>query len=105
MDAIPVEILAKEVACTLEAAALPGRVEEWRSVLALATSRARVGDAVTLAFTATPGLAATIADLAERERECCTFFAFSIRIAGDQVALEVRAPLEAAALLDAFLEV
>lgn len=103
MEAVPVEILAKDVACTLEDAEVPGRISEWKALLALTTERARGQETVTLRFAAAPGLAARIADLAQRELECCAFFEFTVRIVGDVVELEVRAPSDAAPLLDAFL--
>jgi hypothetical protein len=50
-----------------------------------------------------PGLAASIADLAQREHSCCAFFDFAIRIGVAEIVLEIGAPAEAASLLDAFL--
>ena len=104
MEAIPVEILAKQVACSLDASAVPERAEEWTALLARATTRERDGDAVTFRFPTSDGMASAIADLAQREVDCCAFFAFAIRIAGGEVTLEVRAPAEAAPLLDALFE-
>jgi hypothetical protein len=44
-------------------------------------------------------LAGPAAELAAAEQRCCTFFAFTLRLAGGSLELEVRAPAEAQPLL------
>jgi hypothetical protein len=42
--------------------------------------------------------------LARREKDCCAFFDFRLEIEPDVVWLEVGAPTEAAAILDALID-
>ena len=42
-------------------------------------------------------------DLARREKDCCAFFEFRLELLPDQVWLEIGAPAEAAAILDALI--
>jgi DNA-binding transcriptional MerR regulator len=95
--AIPVELTAAPpIACTLEAAQLPGRLEAWEAVLAQVSSRERTADGrLRLAF-ATGLDAAELAGLAAAEQACCSFFSFAVTLDSRGVALEVGAP-EAAA--------
>lgn len=101
MDAIPVEILAKDVACTLRGSEVPERAAAWKALLARATTRVHANGVVTFRFPAMPGMAAAVAELAEAEIGCCSFFGFTIRIEGGEVTLEARAPDDAAPLLEA----
>jgi hypothetical protein len=92
------------IACSLEATDLPQRVAEWRALLAHVIERTPIENGVRVRFG--PGIgAAAVADLADRERGCCAFFEFSIHLARGGVTLDVRAPAEAKALVDALFEV
>jgi hypothetical protein len=53
-------------------------------------------------FQADAAFEAQLRDLARRERECCKFFSFSLTREGSTVVWEVRAPHEAATVLEAF---
>jgi MerR family copper efflux transcriptional regulator len=83
------------IACTLDAGAMPQRLDEWRAVLDRATARrstgvgglrVEFGDEVDL-----PQLSRLMAE----EQQCCAFFSFSLTVDHRGVALEVRAPEEA----------
>ncbi|MFG2076323.1 hypothetical protein [Nonomuraea maritima] len=52
-----------------------------------------------LAFS--PDNAARAADLAARENGCCSFFTFTLTVAGGSLALEVTVPAEHVQVLDA----
>jgi hypothetical protein len=89
------------IVCTLGADQMDDRLTEWRSVLARIVDRQPIDGGVRLRFPPGPGLAATVADLAEREHGCCSFFDFTVRIEAAGLALDVRAPEAAADLVDA----
>lgn len=81
-----------DLVCTLDPAALPGRISDWRSVVARAVGQDPVDGGVRLRFPVEGGLAATLADLAQAEVGCCAFFDFAVGIGADALTLEVRAP-------------
>jgi MerR family copper efflux transcriptional regulator len=94
--AVPVALGVKPgdvpIACTLDGASMPDRVDEWRAVLAHSTSRTAADDgALRLAMgpdTPTDELMRLVA----AEQTCCAFFSFAITVDGRGLALEVRAP-------------
>jgi hypothetical protein len=43
-------------------------------------------------------------DLARREKDCCAFFEFRLELSPDAVWLEIGAPVEASAILDALID-
>lgn len=90
-----------EIACTLGGEEMPGRLEDWRAVVAAAQSREPIDGGVRLEFCAgagadVPVAVADLARLAQAEQGCCSFFSFALTIDGRGVGLEVRAPAEAA---------
>src|SRR5262245_2539751 len=101
---------ADEVAimCTLPAAAMPARLDEWNELMAGkqdllqgVTARHALDDGgVRLEFG--PGShVAEIARLAAAEQSCCRFFSFSLVIDTTGIALEVHAPPAGVPLLAA----
>jgi hypothetical protein len=91
-----------EIACSLTAADLPARVDEWRALLSSVVERVDVDGGVRLRLG--PGAsAAAVAGLLARELECCPFFAFGLFMSSGGLVLEVRAPEGAAALVTALL--
>lgn len=89
---------AVEIACTLTPDDMPGRVQDWQALTALATGRTEVAGGVRLQF-GTDAPLADIARLAGEEQSCCSFFSFAVTVDGRGVGLEVRAPEAAAELL------
>jgi len=88
------------VACTLDAAQLPGRVREWQDLVAHVAGQVAVDGGVRLELDpATP--LDQLAKLMEAEQGCCAFFAFALTVDSRGVALEVRAPAEGMALVEA----
>ncbi len=88
--------------CSLDAAQLPDRIQEWRRLLAHAEGRVDIDGGVRLQLdTATPMDRLVV--LARAEQACCGFFAFAITVDDRGLALEVRAPAEALSLIDSLL--
>jgi MerR family copper efflux transcriptional regulator len=85
--------------CTLEAAKLPGRLEEWRQLTGHVTARTPIDGGIRLHLDAGTPLG-DLAGLMTAEQSCCSFFAFALTVDGTGVALEVRAPAEALALFE-----
>jgi hypothetical protein len=82
---------------------MPGRLAAWQGVAAEAAGREPIDGGVRLRFEPVAGLAARLADLAEKEQGCCAFFDFAVRVSPAGVALEVRAPEGAADLVTALV--
>ena len=84
------------IACTLEPGAMPDRLADWTAILSQARSRVATGDgALRIVFDDTVPLV-ELAQLVAAEHRCCTFFSFAVTIDTRGLALEVRAPDEAA---------
>jgi hypothetical protein len=92
------------IACTLSPEQVPGRLTDWRELVALATGRVKTEAGVRLAFPSSPDLAGRVADLAAREAACCSFFTFVIGVGADALSLEIGAPPGATELVDSLLE-
>jgi DNA-binding transcriptional MerR regulator len=89
------------IVCTLDAGAMPERVEDWQAVLAHARARRTVaagGLRIELDDDVDVG---EVARLIAAEHECCSFFSFALTVDGRGRALEVRAPDAARDLVDA----
>ena len=85
---------APPIACTLDTAQLPGRLQEWEDLLTHVVGREPIVDGIRLNFDST-GLMDQVARLVGAEQECCGFFSFAITADARGVGLEVRAPAEA----------
>jgi hypothetical protein len=94
------------IACTLSGPAKSIRAEEWRRFLKQNVSevirdehsarlRLRDGDDVLM----------EAVDLARREKACCAFFEFRLKVLPDEVWLEIDAPLEATPMIDDLISV
>lgn len=88
------------IVCTLEAAELPGRITDWRSVMSRAIGRYKTDGGMRIRFPPDAGLAATVAGLAQAEQTCCAFFDFTVHIGANAVSLDVRAPFDVEPLVD-----
>ena len=95
------------IACTLDASMMGSRTDEWATLLggkddllAAVAKRLPIEGGVRLEFGPHADVA-EIARLAAAEQDCCRFFGFAVSIDGRGVALEVRAPAEAADMLTA----
>lgn len=88
------------IVCTLGAADLPGRVQQWQNVLALARSRTAIEGGTALAFDPEPAITAELARLASVEQSCCSFFTFTLQLDTSGLRFEVRAPAAVAGLVE-----
>jgi hypothetical protein len=88
--------------CTLPSAERPVRAAEFAELLSGARSARRDGP-TQLRLELTPGreTAARAAGLAAAETECCSFFAFTLTVAGGTLTLDVTVPPAHAGVLDA----
>jgi DNA-binding transcriptional MerR regulator len=92
------------IACTLEAAQMTGRLDDWHRVLEHVGQRSPIEDGVRLAFE--PGVPAEeLGRLVHAEQSCCSFFRFAITVDRRGTALEVRAPADARPIVDALFGV
>ncbi len=90
------------VAGTLDGVQLPGRLQDWRRLLAHVDGRLEIDRGVRLQFDAATPMG-ELAGLVRAEQACCAFFAFAITVDDRGVGLEVRAPANALSMLDALL--
>ena len=89
------------IACTLPVDEVLDRMEDWQSVLTHVTHREqRPEGGLRLSLDAQVPLG-ELARLAAVEQGCCAFFAFAITVDQRGIALEVRAPDDAADLVTA----
>ena len=91
------------IACSLTEAAR-GQLGEWRDLLTTSAVAAERVSPTELSFRLRDDLGrlGPIVRLAQREKACCPFFDFSIRLDADRVALHVSVPAAATAVLDEF---
>jgi len=89
------------IACTLDATAMPDRLDEWRTMLDQASARTvRADGSVRVEFA--DGVDVTqLATLAAAEQRCCAFFSFALTIDERGIALEVSAPADASEIVAA----
>lgn len=85
------------VACTLSQHNRAQRAERWHALARRAEQQVSATDrGVRLTFSAGPGVAAELDELARLERECCAFASWSVTAVGDRLVLDVRADGEVA---------
>jgi len=82
------------VACTLEPTLQPGRLQQWRQLVARAVHRVEIPAGMRLDFRKND--LAAITELVAAEQDCCAFFSFRITVDARGVSLETTAPAEAA---------
>ena len=87
------------IVCTLDAAEMPGRRNDWDRLLASVRRREPLADGVRLHFHLGDELAVQITTLAAAEQACCAFLDFSVHLTPEGPILDVRAPGEAVALV------
>jgi hypothetical protein len=92
------------VVCTLTAEDRSLRGDEWRQFLTSdVVAVNRRGATAQLLLKRGDDVILTAVDLARREKDCCAFFEFHLRLLPEQVWLEVKVPVDAAEILDALL--
>lgn len=93
---LPAQRPAVDIACSLTGRGMNERADEWRRALDGARHQEIPGGVV---LTMPAERAATVADLAVAEQQCCPFFDFRVHLDSPVLHLEVRAPAGAAGLL------
>lgn len=93
----PEEAEEQAIFCSLSGDGLAERIAEWRTVVDGARPVEIPGG---VRVTLPAGKAGAVAELAAAEQRCCRFFDFRLCFDGDVVHLEVRAPADAAGLID-----
>ncbi|MEU8197178.1 hypothetical protein AB0C10_25660 [Microbispora amethystogenes] len=90
-------------ACTLPTAEQPLRVAEFDALFAetVRAVRREERERLRLELRFSPEYAARAAELTARENGCCSFFTFTLTIAGGGLTLDVAVPPEHADVLDA----
>lgn len=86
---------AEPIACTLDPASMPGRMEDWQRLLEQAVGREPIPRGVSLAFPMDADLARRLTALAAAEHDCCSFFEFTLRVTAGGLRLEVTGPPDA----------
>ena len=89
-----------EIACTLAAGSMKGRIAEWNSLLTHVHRRERIDGGVRSVF-ATSVPHEELIRLVAAEQDCCQFFQFAITVDTRGIALEVRAPVNAISVIEA----
>ena len=93
-----------EIACTLSAGSMKGRIADWQNLLAHVTRREAIDGGVRNVF-ANDVPTAKLMRLVAAEQDCCQFFQFAITIDTRGVALEVRAPADALPIVESMFGV
>jgi len=89
-------------ACSLPIADQPARVGEWDALFQTAVREIETGPGgVRFLLDRSRATVAAVADLADRESQCCAFFTFGVRVASDALALSVDADPEHAEVVQA----
>ncbi len=83
-----------DIVCSLDPDRVDNRVEDWNRVLSKSASRSAIRGGVRVHFDHDVDVVA-LAELAEAEQGCCSFFRFNIGIGADGVSLDVTGPDEA----------
>jgi hypothetical protein len=91
------------LACRLDAAGARDQLDEWRTLLAHAgVTHERLTPHELLVHLDRSVLSDAV-DLAQREKACCPFFDFSLRIDADALVLRLAVSPEASVVLDRFV--
>jgi hypothetical protein len=90
------------LACSLTATDADERAERWRRLLDRSLlDRAATPRGLRLTFRPDPGVAAEVDALVAAERECCAFLTLTVERSDALIALDVAAPDEAGAIVEA----
>lgn len=89
------------IGCGLGAGELDGRLDEWRRLSVAAAERTIIPGGIRLSFDSIDRRA--LADLVEREHECCPFLSFATTLTPSRTTLEMTGPDDAAELLAALI--
>ncbi|HYV60916.1 MAG TPA: hypothetical protein VFA62_12670 [Acidimicrobiia bacterium] len=85
---------AQPLACSLDGTALTQRLDDWRQVMARATTRRVEEGRVVASYPKDPELRDRLRELIALERECCSFLQFDVDERPDEIVTELRLPEE-----------
>ena len=91
------------IACSLDAAAVPGRLEAWRVTLTGCGPVTRPEAGMWRVQVDTCADVPALAALVVAEQACCPFLSFALTVDDRGIGLEVRAPEDAEPVVDALL--
>jgi hypothetical protein len=96
--------MSTPIACSLTQTAARSQLAEWHGLLASSVVAVDRVSPAELSLRLEPELNQldALVRLAQREKACCPFFSFALRIETDAVTLQVCVPDDAAGLLDDF---
>lgn len=90
------------VACSLPAAEMPGRQEDWEALVDHVRAREPLPDDAGVRLVFDPAVPVEeVARLAAAEHGCCSFFAFTLTVDQRGIGLEIRGPEDAAEVITA----
>jgi hypothetical protein len=93
------------IACSLDAASLGERADEWRALLTSSVTSVEVDERVLrLVLQDSDAALTTAVVLAQREKECCPFFDMSLTLEADRRTLLLAVPEGARDVLAAFVD-
>lgn len=94
---VPVPII-----CNLNAGAAHRQVDQWHDLLSRASTGTErlAATEVSVRLVDDPDLVASVIALSRREKACCPFFDFALRIETEALTLHVGVPDDAVSLLD-----
>lgn len=104
LSAKPTAATEPDIACTLAAGSMKGRLEDWQSLLAHVARREAIDGGVRSVF-ATSVATDQLIGLVTAEQECCQFFRFAITVDNRGIALEVRGPVDALPIIESIFGV
>jgi hypothetical protein len=93
-----------EIACTLDAGKRSTRGDEWRAVAGTG-ERSAISGGVRLQFRPEAATTHQLVDLVAGERDCCGWASWTLTSSADATVVEVTAPGDGAAALQALFEV
>ena len=91
-------------ACTLDENGAHARLTQARGLAARLRRRQRIDNRLVLDFTDDGHTRPLVDEFVRDEKQCCSFFEFTVRHDGGQVVLELAAPDGADHMLDAAME-
>jgi anti-sigma-K factor RskA len=98
------DALGAPIACSLDAASLGERADEWRALVASSVASVQSDDtAVRLVLRESEAALTAAVALAQREKQCCAFFDASIVLEADRRTLVLAVPAGAEEMLAAFV--
>jgi DNA-binding transcriptional MerR regulator len=96
----PAQETTAPISCTLAAGDADTRIREWQSLLERVESRESSPDGLALRLPLDAELLASLAALAAREVECCSFFTFTMTVDSKAAWLQISAPANALPLVN-----